>query len=145
MEGRNSQTLGRLFVVEDDPGTLGVVMAVAARQGHVVVQALNGREAYRILSKDAGFVAAVIDLTTRGLDGTDLLKYMQSERRLQRIPVLVLTSADCPLLPQEGFGGGAVALMPKPFTSQQLSNLIRVLAARRQFRREWSLEEKRSA
>ena len=120
----------RVLVVEDDPVTQRIVRTVTEREGYEVVQARDGREAYRALAGEADFAAVILDLMLPHIDGAELLTYMQTEKRLMRIPVIVMTSTDNPAVASQGFTRGAAALLSKPFSSHQLGNLLRLFAGR---------------
>jgi DNA-binding NarL/FixJ family response regulator len=52
---------------------------------------------------------------------------MQSEKRLSRIPVIIMSSSDDSKMLSRGMGAGAVAFVPKPFTPDQMRNVLRVI------------------
>ena len=82
---------GRVLIVEDDPIIRQLVMDVVVEEGYTVVSAQDGGEAFRILAKDNKFVAGIFDVKMPAIQGTDLLRHMQTEKRLRKIPVLIMT------------------------------------------------------
>jgi DNA-binding response OmpR family regulator len=118
---------GRVLVVEDDPIIMQLVKDVIEEEGYDVISAQDGREAYRILEKDNKFVAGIFDVKIPEIQGTDLLRYMQTEKRFMRIPVLIMTSEQSVAIQSESFSAGATIFMPKPFTRATLRMMFRAL------------------
>jgi FixJ family two-component response regulator len=77
------------------------------------------------VKSDAIFVAAVFNMTTPNRMGLDLVRYMKTEKRLMRIPVVIVTG-DTELRTAESFAAGAVAFLPKPLTKEKLALALRL-------------------
>jgi DNA-binding response OmpR family regulator len=122
---------GRVLVVEDDPIIMQLVKDVVEEEGYDVVTAQDGREAYRILEKDSKFFAGIFDVNMPAIQGTDLLRYMQTEKRLMRIPVLIMTGEQSAAVQTESFSAGATIFLPKPFTRVTLQTMFRALISRK--------------
>jgi two-component system chemotaxis response regulator CheY len=120
-------TLKRVLVADDDPVTRHLVTTVIKQQDCEVVLAKDGREAYRILQADSQFRAAILDMTMPFLEGLDLIRYMRSERRLMRIPIMMISAEQDIKLMASSFSAGATAFLAKPFTPEQLRSAIRML------------------
>ena len=126
----------RVLIADDDPGITHLLTTILKQQQCEVVIANDGREAYRILQSDSRFKAAILDMNMPFLEGLDIIHYMRSERRLMRIPILMISGEPNLDLMSESFSAGAIAFLPKPFTSEQLESAIRILiGSPRQFRR----------
>ncbi len=82
----------RVLVADDDPVMRLLVTTILKQRECEVVSANDGREAYRILQTDSNFRAAIADMTMPFLEGLDLIRYMRSERRLMRIPVMMISA-----------------------------------------------------
>lgn len=117
----------RVLVADDDPVMRHLVTTIIKQQEYEVVVARDGREAYRILQSDSQFSAAIFDMTMPFLEGLDLIRYMRSERRLKRIPIMMITAEQNIKLMASSFAAGATAFLPKPFTPDQLQSAIRML------------------
>jgi DNA-binding response OmpR family regulator len=120
-------THNRVLIADDDPLMRHLLVAVVKQQQCEVVVASDGREAYRILQADAKFRAAILDINMPFLEGLDLVHYMRSEKRLMKIPIMIITAEENLKLMNDSFSAGATAFLPKPFTSEQLESAIRVL------------------
>lgn len=122
----------QILVADDDPAILRLVKIIIEKEGYVVISARDGKEAYKLLQSDEAFVAAVFDVVMPYIQGTELVRYMQSEKRLMKIPVIMMTAEQNPRLSSESFSAGAVAFLPKPFTTTQLQTMIRMFIQRGQ-------------
>lgn len=122
---------GRVLVVEDDPIIMQLVKDVLEEEGYGVVSATDGSEAFRILKTDCKFVAGIFDVKMPDIQGTDLLRHMQTEKRLSRIPVLIMTSEQSMAIRSESLSAGATIFMPKPFTRSTLRTMFRALISRK--------------
>jgi DNA-binding response OmpR family regulator len=129
--GKTGEGPRRILVADDDPAILRLVTTIAQKDGFEVLTARDGREAYKILQEDSNFIAAIFDVVMPHIQGTELVKYMMTEKRLMRIPVMMMTAEQNPKLPTDSFAAGAVVFLPKPFTTTQLQMMLRMLVNRR--------------
>ncbi len=123
---------GRILVADDDPAILRLVTTLVEKEGYTVVAARDGGEALRVLKADANFVAAILDVVMPQVEGTEIVRYMKSEKRLMRIPVMMMTAEQNPKLTSDSFAAGAVVFLPKPFTTSQLQVMLRMLVSKAQ-------------
>ena len=121
---------GRVLVADDDPSILRLVTTILEKEGYSVVGARDGREAYKALQADANFTAAIFDVVMPHIAGPELVRYMQTEKRLMRIPVMMMTAEQDPKLSSDSFAAGAVVFLPKPFTTPQLQTMLRMLVSK---------------
>ncbi len=122
--------LGRILVADDDPAILRLVTAIVEKEGYTVVPARDGREAYKLLQTDSNFIAGIFDVVMPNIQGPELVRYMRTEKRLMRIPVMMMTAEQNPKLSSDSFAAGAVVFLPKPFTTAQLQVMLRMLIAK---------------
>ena len=128
-------TRNRVLIADDDPVMRHLLATVVKQQQCEVVIASDGREAYRILQADSKFRAAILDISMPFLEGLDLVHYMRSEKRLMKIPIMIITAEENLALMNESFSAGATAFLPKPFTPEQLESAIRMLLHSQKMRR----------
>jgi CheY-like chemotaxis protein len=119
-----------VLIADDDPSILRLITTILENDGYSVVIARDGREAYKMLQTDADFTAAIVDVVMPHIVGTELVRFMQTEKRLKRIPVMMMTAEKDPKLSSESFAAGAVVFLPKPFTTPQLQTMVRMLVGR---------------
>ena len=132
MNEEQSSEQPRVLVADDDPAILRLVKAIVEKEGYTVVPARDGKEAYKLLQSGEQFAAAIFDVVMPYIQGTELVRYMQSEKKLMKIPVLMMTAAQNPRLSSESYSAGAVAFLPKPFTTSQLQTMLRMCVQRSQ-------------
>jgi CheY-like chemotaxis protein len=126
----SQQPSRRILVADDDPAILRLVTAIVEKEGYTVVPARDGREAYKLLQSDADFVAGIFDVVMPHIQGPELVRYMKTEKRLMKIPVMMMTAEQNPKLSSDSFSAGAVVFLPKPFTTAQLQIMLRMLIAK---------------
>jgi two-component system response regulator MtrA len=116
----------KVLVADDDPAILRLVKAIVEKEGYTVITARDGKEAYKVLQSGEPFIAAIFDVVMPYIQGTELVRYMQSEKRLMKIPVIMMTAEQNSRLSSDSFAAGAVAFLPKPFTNAQLQTMLRM-------------------
>lgn len=122
---------GRILVVEDDPVIMQFVKDVVEEEGYSVVSSQDGSDAFKILKRDNNFIAGIFDVNMPSIQGTDLLRYMHTEKRLSKIPVLIMTSDESAAIQTESLSAGALIFLPKPFARSTLRAMFRTLVSRK--------------
>ncbi|MGZ8843043.1 MAG: response regulator [Pyrinomonadaceae bacterium] len=124
-------TTPRILVADDDASTSELLSSAGQQQGYKVVSVADGREAFRLLRRDADFSLVIFNLTMPHLPGVDIVRHMKTEKRLMSIPVILVSGegglrnvADC-------FAAGAIAFLAKPFGLDQLRLTIRLALSTR--------------
>jgi CheY-like chemotaxis protein len=118
---------GRVLVADDDPAILRLVTTILEKEGLTVVGARDGKEAYKALQDHSDITAAVFDVVMPHIPGPELVRYMKTEKRFMKIPVMMMTAEQDPKLSRDSFAAGAVVFLPKPFTTAQLQTMLRML------------------
>ena len=121
----------RMLVADDDPAILRLIATILEKENFNVVMARDGREAYKILQSDPNFTAAILDVVMPHISGPELVRYMKSEERLKRIPVMMMTAEQDPKLSSDSFSAGAIVFLPKPFTTAQLHIMLQMLIGKK--------------
>ena len=108
--------MGTILVVEDEPAIAAAVAARLESAGHDVEVCHDGAEAVgRCRDLDPDLV--VLDLLLPGLDGLEVCRRIQTERR---VPVVMLTARDDETDMLIGFAVGADDYITKPFSPREL-------------------------
>lgn len=126
-----TQPLSRVLIADDDPVIRTLVASIVKKAGYTPVEVADGREAYRTLQTDSNFKAAIFDMMMPYLEGIDVVRYMRTERRLMRIPVMMITSEPDLKVMTNSFAAGATFYLPKPFTPDQLQTTLGMLFSTR--------------
>lgn len=120
----------RILVADDDPAILRLVATILEKENFGVVTARDGKEAYKLLQNDPDFTAAIFDVVMPHISGPELVRYMKTEKRLMKIPVMMMTAEQDPKLSSDSFSAGAVVFLPKPFTTAQLHTMLQMLVGK---------------
>jgi DNA-binding response OmpR family regulator len=104
-----------------------LLTSIVRKEGYDAVVVDDGREAYRILQSDADFRAGIFDMMMPHLEGLDIIRYMRTEKRLQRIPVMMVSAERDLKLMANSFVAGATVFLTKPFNTEQFQSTLRIL------------------
>jgi CheY-like chemotaxis protein len=119
----------RVLIADDDLTTAAALSSLENAENCAVVRARDGAEVYRILRGDADFQAAVLNATLPRIEGVELVRYMKTENRLKRIPIVIITAGHDYGLVAQFFAAGAIALIYKPFSPDRLWRMLQVIFA----------------
>jgi CheY-like chemotaxis protein len=128
----SSRAVQRVLLADVDPTVRHLVTEIIRKEGYEVVAAKNRREAQDILQTDSDYIAAIFDIAIPRMQGLDLVRYMKVEKRLQRIPVGIITAEQEPKLWHESLAAGAVVFLSKPFMPAQVRYMLKVLISQNQ-------------
>jgi CheY-like chemotaxis protein len=104
------------LVVEDDPGSAGLIRVQLEAEGFTVLQAPSAEEAL-VLAAQQPLSLITLDIRLPGMDGWEFLACIKQMPNLKRIPV-VITSIVADR--SRGFSLGAAAVLQKPISRQEL-------------------------
>lgn len=126
--GNDETAYKRVLIVEDDPIISTIVKNIVENENYKAVVIDDGQEALSVLAKDGNFVAAIFDVEVPKIKGTDLLQYMRTEKRLKRIPVMIMSAEQNFKVQMDSYAAGASLFIPKPFERSTFETLFKVLA-----------------
>lgn len=114
------------ILIVDDSRAMRMIVRRALRQagfdGHEVEEASNGKEALDMIQKGApGLV--LTDWAMPEMNGIELLQAVR-ERNL-RVKIGVVTSQGSPEMREQAEAAGAIFLLTKPFTAEDLGAALR--------------------
>ena len=113
---------GRILIVDDDGSMRRALAEVLRRGGFEVTQATNGHEGLERLGQE-GHDLVVSDLRMPGLGGLALLQDIR--RRYRDLPVILITAYGTVGDAVEAMKLGAYDFLTKPFSPQDLLQLVR--------------------
>src|SRR5690349_3978663 len=119
----------KVLVADDDPSVLRLVTTIVESEGLLPIAAADGKDAYRLLKTSTGLAGVIVDIRMPYIKGSDLVKFMRSNNRFQKIPVIIMTGDPAAHRSGNSLSQGAVAVLPKPFTNSQLRVLLRTFIA----------------
>ncbi len=124
----------RVLVVEDSPTQLEELRFVLEDAGLEVIAAANGREGLEAARANA-IDLVITDIVMPEMDGYELSKALREDKKLRRLPVILLTSLSDPLDVIRGLESGADNFLRKPFEAGYLLARIRNILGTAQLRR----------
>ena len=114
----------RILLAEDDPVTQKLLVRLIEGEGFQAVTAKDGEEALWLLNEEADFAAAIFDIQMPNLSGIGVLRYMQMEKRLRAIPVIMITSSNDLELQLQSMTGGSLLFLKKPIMPRSFIQLL---------------------
>ena len=119
-------TAKKILVVDDEPDLRTAIRAVLERAGHIVAEAVDGRDALRVYHRIQADLL-VLDVSMPELDGWQTLERL---RELSDVPVLMLTASGAEPEKVRGLRAGADDYVVKPFGNQELAARVNALLRR---------------
>jgi two-component system cell cycle response regulator len=115
----------KILLVDDDPSVLAVLGDLMTIFGHDYDTAGNGLEAIEKLKQDF-FQIVLTDMIMNGMDGMELVKYINSN--YPHIKIIVATGYDRTFSYTDVIKAGASDFISKPFNADELEAKINRLA-----------------
>lgn len=115
-----------ILVADDDPATVRLIKTIVESEGFVAITAADGKEAYRVIQSGGPISGAIVDIRMPYIEGTELVKFMRSDERFSKIPVVMMTGERKPQVSSTSRSAGAIAFLPKPFTNTQLKLMLNI-------------------
>ena len=104
------------ILIADDSAMNRDLLATILEDEYDIVQAEDGVKAVDYLQKHAEEIALVLlDLVMPQMDGFEVLAYMNKERWIDYIPVIIISAEDSPAYIKRGYDLGVTDFIGKPF------------------------------
>lgn len=113
----------RIVVVDDDPTTLDVLELALTLDGHEVVQASDGAAGLDLV-RDTRPDLVIVDWMMPVMDGIAMTQQLRAERRLARLPIVMLTARTMPSNVWSGLQAGVDAYITKPIDVDEVRTEI---------------------
>jgi two-component system, chemotaxis family, sensor kinase CheA len=107
-----SEAKTRILVVDDSVTTRTLVKSILESSGYEVFDAADGMEAWQFL-QDKSVDVVVSDVEMPRMDGFALTEAIRNSKRLQKIPVILVTALETEPDRMRGLDAGANAYLPK--------------------------------
>jgi FixJ family two-component response regulator len=112
---------GRRLAVVDDDASVREALRALLRSAGFAVETFASAEDFLRLGESSGFDCLVLDVRMPGMSGLELQEHLAASG--SRIPVLFMSAHADASLPARA-GGGAVRLIQKPFSDDELLEAI---------------------
>ncbi len=109
--------MSSILIVDDEEGVRKSLVMLFQKEGHRVCPATNGEDAIRQFGREA-FDLVITDLRMDGMNGIELLNYMQ-EQHVQ-IPIIIMTAFGTIDSAVEAMRLGAMDYVAKPFEYDEI-------------------------
>jgi two-component system sensor histidine kinase/response regulator len=112
-----------ILVIDDEVSVTELIAAILNKSGYVAHVANNGRDG---LAKAAEVVPDLIitDITMPDMNGYELTERLKADARLAGITVIYLSGKSPAEDAGRAFATGALTYVRKPFTAQQLRDIV---------------------
>lgn len=124
----------KTILIVDDVEINRAVLAEIFKDNYNIVEACDGAQAIEILNGNIDIFAVLLDLIMPEINGLGVLKEMNKNGKIKRIPVFLITTADSKEMLLEGYDLGAVDVIQKPFMARflkcRINNVIELYGHR---------------
>lgn len=122
----------RVLVVEDETEIRQLIALHLKREGFVVAEAEDGEKAMQIM-QDHAHQLVILDWMLPGRNGLEVTRWMRTQPRFDRTPILFVTAKTDPEHIATGLDAGADDYLPKPFDTIVLMARVHALLRRNQW------------
>jgi two-component system chemotaxis response regulator CheY len=122
---REESTMAKRFLIVDDSASMRQLVSSTIKDaGYDVVVAENGKDALgRLAGEKVDMV--ITDLNMPEMDGIELIKKLRTMPDYKFAPIVMLTTEAQETQKQEGKQAGASGWIVKPFSPEQLLDVVR--------------------
>lgn len=124
----------KTILIVDDIEINRAILAEIFKEDYEIKEAIDGRQAIRILDENPGVSAVLLDVLMPEMDGLDVLREMNRNGSIKNIPVFLITAAESDEMLLEGYHLGAVDIIRKPFLAHfikcRIGNVIELYGHR---------------
>ncbi|MFC1849440.1 response regulator [candidate division CSSED10-310 bacterium] len=116
----------KILLVDDNPIILEIEKSVLKVEDYTIETASDGSEA---LEKVKTFKPDLIllDIMMPQMDGYQVARCLKEDEETQAIPIVMVTAKRRPEDMNEGYLEGAAGYITKPFKSEELLKVVRIL------------------
>ena len=120
--------MSKTVLIVDDSASMRQLVSFALKDaGYEVIDAVNGRDALGKLN-GTKIEMVLTDLNMPEMDGIEFIKQFRNSSGYRFTPVVMLTTESQESKKQEGKQAGASGWIVKPFTPEQLIDVVKKFA-----------------
>jgi len=116
----------KVLIAEDNPVTRRLLETFLKKWGYDVVQAINGREAWKILNKPEAPNLVISDWIMPDMDGLELCRHIREMEKDDYVYYIMLTAKGRKKDVIEGLEAGADDFLTKPFDREELKYRVKI-------------------
>jgi two-component system OmpR family response regulator len=115
----------KILIIDDDVVLCKMLEKNFRREGYVVLEAHNGKEALELL-RHQKVNLIILDVIMPVMDGFEFLQCLKIDEKCKDIPVIMLTVKDDKKSVQHGFDLKADFYLPKPVDFSNLLHFVQI-------------------
>jgi two-component system chemotaxis response regulator CheY len=120
--------MSKTVLIVDDSASMRQLVSFALRDaGYDVIDAINGKDAMNKLN-GTKIDMVITDLNMPEMDGIEFIKQVRNKSGYKYTPIVMLTTESQESKKQEGKQAGASGWIVKPFTPEQLVDIVKKFA-----------------
>jgi len=120
----------KILVIEDDPGSLRLMVYTLEHQGYQVLTAINGLVGIKKAQSEEPDLI-VLDIMLPGMDGFEVCHYLRAEPGTAQLPVLMLSGKAQEVDEATGLKVGADDYLIKPVVPSKIISRVTTLLAQK--------------
>ncbi len=122
--------MANILIIEDDEIMLRAVKNILAKDGHSVLTAKDGKEAFEYL-ENANYDIVLTDLMMPYANGLEVVSKLRNDPNRRHVGIIIVSSVGNEETITEGFRLGADDYLKKPIMAGELLIRVRKLLANR--------------
>ena len=138
----NSQTIGDILIVDDQPENLQLLSEALSGRHYELRRVLSGQLALQVAQFDPPDLI-LLDIRMPDIDGYEVCRQLKANEQTRDIPVIFLSALDNPLDKVKAFDVGGADYVSKPFQVPEVLARVRHQLQIRQLQRQASLQQQR--
>lgn len=123
-----------ILVVDDEPVARRLMGAILRKHGFETVELASGKEAVDFLQGSGHASLIVSDVLMPDMDGFDMLRFLRSDERFKKIPVILVTALNDTESVMKGVELGAQDYVSKPVSAPRLVAKVEKILSRERAR-----------
>lgn len=120
---QNSDTVKKIFIVEDNPDSRELVVKILKAKGYGIIEAVDGEEALMKLKEQRPDLI-LMDISIPKIDGYEVTRRIKRDDCLKDVPVIALTAHAMKGDREKALEAGCDGYIAKPFSVRELPRLI---------------------
>ena len=118
--------MAKKILIAEDSLTMRslIVSTIAAMGDYETVEAANGFEALRVLPREKVDLI-ITDINMPDINGLELVSFIRTNETYRETPLVIISTEGSERDREKGLSLGANAYLVKPFSPEQLQQLIR--------------------
>jgi two-component system, chemotaxis family, chemotaxis protein CheY len=113
-----------VLIVDDSAQMHFLYKMILTRYTCNVIDALNGQEAFYLLSQNPRVGLIILDINMPLMNGLEFIRMVKQREEYSGIPIIIASTAGREEETRQGLALGAQASVKKPFSSGELRELI---------------------